>query len=229
MSVIETKDLKKTYLSGKINVEALRGVSVGIGAGEFVAFAGPSGSGKTTLLNLIGGLDDITAGEVFLDGTRINDLNQTRLSQVRLTKISYIFQQYNLIPVLTAYENVEYPLLLAGVKTDERKQRITKALANVHIQELAERKPNDMSGGQQQRVAVARALAIKPKIVLADEPTANLDSKNSVALIDLMRELNERQKVTFVFSSHDPLVMERSKRLIILKDGMIERDQEQNA
>lgn len=229
MPVIETKDLKKTYVTGKVAVEALRGVTVKIEPGEFVAFAGPSGSGKTTFLNLIGGLDDITAGEAWLDGVKINNLNQTKLSEIRLKNISYIFQQYNLIPVLTAYENVEYPLLLEGIKLAERKQRILKALKDVHIAELAGRKPGDMSGGQQQRVAVARALAIEPKIVLADEPTANLDSKNSASLIDLMRELNESQQVTFVFSSHDPMVMEKSKRLIILKDGMIDKDQRQNA
>lgn len=228
MAVIETKDLKKTYITGKVKVEALRGITVKIEVGDFAAFAGPSGSGKTTFLNLIGGLDNITAGEVFLDGIKINALSQTKLSEIRLKKISYIFQQYNLIPVLTAYENVEYPLLLEGIKSSERKQRILKALQDVHIADLAERKPNDMSGGQQQRVAVARALAVNPKIVLADEPTANLDSKNSASLIDLMRELNESQKVTFVFSSHDPMVMEKSKRLIILKDGLIERDQKQN-
>jgi putative ABC transport system ATP-binding protein len=224
MSVIVTKELKKTYITGKVKVEALRGITVEIAEGDFASFAGPSGSGKTTLLNLIGGLDDITSGEVFLDGTRINDLSQSKLSEIRLKKISYVFQQYNLIPVLTAYENIEYPLLLAGIKSEERASRIHKSLENVYIEELAGRKPQDMSGGQQQRVAIARALAVNPKIVLADEPTANLDSKNSSALIDLMRELNEKHKVTFVFSTHDPMVMEKSKRLILLKDGMIESD-----
>jgi putative ABC transport system ATP-binding protein len=227
MAVIETKDLKKIYITGEIKVEALRGITVSIEEGDFVAFAGPSGSGKTTLLNLIGGLDDITSGEVYLDGTKINDLSQSKLSEIRLKKISYIFQQYNLIPVLTAYENVEYPLLLSGIKVAESRPRILSALRNVHIEELAGRRPNDMSGGQQQRVAIARALAINPKIVLADEPTANLDSKNASALIDLMRTLNEEQKVTFILSSHDTMVMEKSKRLIHLKDGMIESDEKQ--
>jgi putative ABC transport system ATP-binding protein len=225
MAVIATKDLKKTYITGEVKVEALRGITVEIEEGDFASFAGPSGSGKTTLLNLIGGLDNITSGEVFLDGTRINDLKQSTLSEIRLKKISYIFQQYNLIPVLSAYENIEYPLLLAGIKSEERSSRIRKSLENVYIKELAERKPQDMSGGQQQRVAIARALAVNPKIVLADEPTANLDSKNSSALIDLMHELNEKHKVTFVFSTHDPMVMEKSRRLILLKDGMIESDQ----
>ncbi len=228
MSVIETKELKKTYEVGRIKVDALRGVTMKIEEGDFVTFAGPSGSGKTTLLNLVGGLDDITSGEVFFEGVKINDLSQSKLSQIRLNKIGFIFQQYNLIPVLTAYENIEYPLLLQGIKPDERKERIMNALEEVNIAELAHRKPNDMSGGQQQRVAIARALVIRPKIVLADEPTANLDSKNSESLIDQMRSINETDKVTFIFSTHDPMVMGKSKRLIILKDGMIASEKRNN-
>lgn len=228
MPVVKIEDLKKTYQLGKIKVEALRGVTANIEEGDFVTFAGPSGSGKTTLLNLIGGLDDITSGEIVLDNERINNLNQSKLSQIRLNKISFIFQQYNLIPVLTAYENVEYPLLLQGIKESEREKRIMDVLEEVNIGELAHRKPNDMSGGQQQRVAIARALAIRPKIVLADEPTANLDSKNSESLIDLMRKINERDKVTFIFSTHDQMVMGKSTRLLILKDGKIESDKKNN-
>jgi len=225
MAVVEVRDLKKTYKLGKITVEALRGVTVDIKQGDFVTFAGPSGSGKTTLLNLIGGLDDITEGEILLDGRKINDLGQGRLSEIRLQKIGFIFQQYNLIPVLTAYENIEYPLLLQGVGDAERRSRIEAALKEVNIGELSSRRPNDMSGGQQQRVAIARALAIRPKIVLADEPTANLDSKNSESLIDLMREINGRDGVTFIFSTHDQMVMGKSKRLLYLKDGRIEKEE----
>ncbi|MFQ6033459.1 MAG: ABC transporter ATP-binding protein, partial [Candidatus Bipolaricaulia bacterium] len=204
---------------------ALRGIDLTIGEGEFLAIAGPSGSGKTTLLNLIGGLDRPTAGRVFLEGEEITALSRSRLAELRLRKIGFVFQAYNLIPTLTALENVEYVMLLQGVAAKERRRRALAILKEVGLEEYADRFPNRMSGGQQQRAAVARAIVARPKLVLADEPTANLDSGTGSELVETMRRLNRDHGVTFVFSTHDPLVMERAERLVRLRDGKIVADE----
>lgn len=225
MSLIRTEGLEKIYHLDHVEVPALRGVDLTIEGEEFLAIAGPSGSGKTTLLNLIGGLDRPTAGQVFLEEQEITRLNKSRLAELRLRKIGFVFQAYNLLPVLTALENVEYVMLLQGVATEERRHRALAILGEVGLAEYADRFPNRMSGGQQQRVAVARAIVAQPKLVLADEPTANLDSTASSELLDLMRQLNRDHGVTFVFSTHDPLVMERAERLVRLRDGKVFGDE----
>ena len=221
MEAVKTEGLKKTYMDGSTPVEALRGVEVTVSPGEFMALVGPSGSGKTTLLNLIGGLDKPTDGVVFVEGRVITDLTATKLAELRLTRIGFIFQEYNLIPVLSAFENVEYVMLLQGVGEAERRERSHAILKEVGLEGMEERRPGDLSGGQQQRVAVARAIVSEPAIVLADEPTANLDSNTGAALLDLMKELNEVKGITFIFSTHDPMVMERARRIVHLKDGLI--------
>ncbi|HED04874.1 MAG TPA: ABC transporter ATP-binding protein [Candidatus Fraserbacteria bacterium] len=225
MSLIRTEGLEKIYRLDHVEVPALRGVDLTIEGEEFLAIAGPSGSGKTTLLNLIGGLDRPTAGQVFLEEQEITRLNKSRLAELRLRKIGFVFQAYNLLPVLTALENVEYVMLLQGIAAGERRQRALAILGEVGLAEYANRFPNLMSGGQQQRVAVARAIVAQPKLVLADEPTANLDSTASSELLDLMRQLNRDHGVTFVFSTHDPLVMERAERLVRLRDGKVFGDE----
>jgi putative ABC transport system ATP-binding protein len=224
MSIIEIKNLIKTYESNGIEVHAIRGVDLNIEKGEFTAIAGPSGSGKTTLLNIIGGLDKPTSGTVSLAGEIINDYSATKLSDMRLNKIGFIFQAYNLIPVLSARENVEYVLLLQGTDAKEREKRSAAILKEVGLGKEMNRRPHELSGGQQQRVAVARAMVSEPEIVLADEPTANLDQDTGSSLLDLMYELNGSKGITFLFSTHDPMVMERSKRLVGLRDGMIADD-----
>ncbi len=221
MEAVKTKGLKKTYMDGSTPVEALRGVEVTVNAGEFMALVGPSGSGKTTLLNLIGGLDRPTEGVVFVEGRVITDLTAAGLAELRLRRIGFIFQEYNLIPVLSAFENVEYVMLLQGVGEVERREKSHAILKEVGLEGMEARRPGDLSGGQQQRVAVARAIVSEPAIVLADEPTANLDSHTGAALLDLMKELNEEKGVTFIFSTHDPMVMERARRIVHLKDGLI--------
>ncbi len=225
MYIIETQNLKKYYNQGsEIEVKALDGVNFRIQAGEFTAIVGPSGSGKTTLLNLIGGLDRPTEGKILIDGNDISQLSENQLIDFRLHNIGFVFQAYNLIPVLTAYENAEFIMLLQKRPKTERKQRVNELLKAVGLQEQIDKKPAQMSGGQQQRVAVARALASKPKFVLADEPTANLDSKSTTQLLDIMKKLNEEEGVTFIFSTHDQRVIERAKRIITLDDGKIIKD-----
>lgn len=206
-------------------VKAVDNVSLKIHEGEFSALVGPSGSGKTTLLNLMSGLDTPSSGKVYLAGNAISDMKGNALSDYRRDHIGFIFQSYNLIPVLTAYENVEYILLLQNIPLIERRERVFSILKDVGLAGKEHRKTTELSGGQQQRVAVARAMVSRPDIILADEPTANLDSHTGSALLDMMRELNETKKITFVFSTHDHMIMERAKRLIILKDGKIDREE----
>ncbi len=229
MKVIETKDLKKYYNAGtELEVRALDGVNLNIEQGEFTAIVGPSGSGKTTLLNLIGGLDQATGGEVSINGQNITGLSENELIDFRLHHIGFVFQAYNLIPVLSAYENAEFIMLLQGKSEAERRQRVTKLLTEVGLGTQLDKRPAQLSGGQQQRVAVARALASKPKFVLADEPTANLDSKSTAQLLDIMKKLNEEEGITFIFSTHDQRVIDRAKRIITLEDGQIVSDIAQN-
>lgn len=223
MSIVTVDSISKTYQDhNKIPVQALKNVVLTIADGEFTAIAGPSGSGKTTLLNVIGGLDRPDAGTVTVAGQNLAALNRNQLAEFRLNTLGFIFQAYNLIPVLTAEENAEFMLLLQGVHPKERHQRVKTEFAELGIEsELLKRRPNQLSGGQQQRVAVARALVSHPKLILADEPTANLDSKTGSNLLDKMKEMNEKKGVTFLFSTHDPMVMDRARRLLILRDGEI--------
>lgn len=227
MSIIRTENLEKTYEDNGVPVKAVRGVSMTIEPGEFTVIAGPSGSGKTTLLNLIGALDVPTAGTVMLENAVLAELSRDQLSDLRLRKIGFVFQAYNLIPVLSAIENVEFTMVLSGVSEKDRTDRAMKVLNELGIGELANKRPNEMSGGQQQRVAVARAIVNDPALVLADEPTANLDSKTGEELLDLMENMNREKQITFVFSSHDPQVIERAHRLITLIDGQIVEDKKQ--
>ena len=222
---VKLNKVTKTYSSGEIKVDALLDVTMEIKDGEFLSIAGPSGSGKTTLLNMIGCLDDPTSGEILHDNRNIAELSDNELADFRNHNLGFIFQTFNLIPVLTAYENVEFSLILRGNGNGKMHRKIVEdILTRVGLQEEMHRKPGEMSGGQQQRVAIARALVKNPKIVLADEPTANLDSETATDILALMKKLNEDDNVTFVFSTHDKLVMEFAKRLIILKDGKISSD-----
>ncbi len=220
--MISVENVRKIYPTKSETVEALRGVSLKIESGEFTAIAGPSGSGKSTLLNLLGGLDQPTSGKILIEGQDITVLSETELCDLRLKKIGFIFQAYNLIHVLTARENVEYVMLLQGLSEKERRRKSMEILTEVGLRDQADRRPTELSGGQQQRVAVARAIITAPAIVLADEPTANLDSTTAGGLLDLMAELNQKHKVTFVFSSHDPLVLSRARRVIRLHDGQVQ-------
>ena len=206
-------------------VKAVDRVSIEIERGEFTAIVGPSGSGKTTLLHLLGGLDNPTSGVVKLSGTNIAEMSGAVLADFRRDHIGFVFQSYNLIPVFSAEENIEYIMLLQGIDRAERKRRVSDMLHQVGLDGLAQRRPNKLSGGQQQRVAVARAMVSRPDIILADEPTANLDSKTGIALLDLMKELNEKHQMTFVFSTHDERIMSRATRLIHIHDGEIELDE----
>ena len=223
--IIRTENLDKIYRDNGIPVHALKKINFTVNKGEFTVLAGPSGSGKTTLLNLIGALDSPTAGKVFFEGTDISNKKPKQLSSLRLNKLGFIFQAYNLIPVLTAIENIEFSMMLSGISQKIRRQRAIQVMEELGIGELAEKRPNEMSGGQQQRVAVARAIVNNPMVILADEPTANLDSKTGAILLDIMEKMNREKNITFVFSSHDPQVIERGKRLIILHDGMIESEE----
>lgn len=222
MAIVAVKEVTKDYMQGKVVVNALRGITLDIQKGDFLALAGPSGSGKTTLLNCIGGLDTTTAGTIHVGDRSLSGMTSRQLAKMRLDDIGFIFQAYNLIPVLTALENVEFIMHLQGVPPQERRQRAKEILEKVGLEEQLNRRPTEMSGGQQQRVAVARAIVSQPKIVLADEPTANLDSTTGASLLDMMRDLNQKQGVTFIFSTHDRMVMEYSKRLIKIRDGQIE-------
>ena len=224
MKIIEIKDLHKVYTDNSISVKAVNGIDLSFEEGEFTAIVGPSGSGKTTLLNIIGGLDDATEGTVTIDNVEINQLSARKLTDFRMKNIGFVFQAYNLIPVLTAGENVEFIMHLQGVGKKEREARTTELLKAVGLGDLMNRRPSKLSGGQQQRVAVARALASKPKFVLEDEPTANLDSKSTENLLDIMEKLNKEEKITFIFSTHDARVVNKARRVITLEDGKIISD-----
>ncbi|HCP45166.1 MAG TPA: macrolide ABC transporter ATP-binding protein [Deltaproteobacteria bacterium] len=225
MSIVQVTGLTRTYKQGSLEVHALRGVDLSIEPGEFTVLMGPSGSGKTTLLNQIGALDVPDSGSVKVEGRELGGMSAAELARLRLERLGFVFQAFNLIPVLSAYENAEFVLLMQGVGADERKQRVMQTLASVGLEGMEGRRPNELSGGQQQRVAVARAIAGKPALVLADEPTANLDSKTGYELIETMKTLNETQGVTFVFATHDPKVMEHAKRIVRLVDGKIVEDE----
>jgi len=224
-AVIRTEGITKDYSENGVPVRALRGIDMCIEPGEFTAIVGPSGSGKTTFLNIISGLDTATAGSVWLAGKLLSGLSGRELSDFRRDHIGFVFQAYNLIPVLSVAENVEYIMLLQGVPSDERRRRVEAMLSPLGLSGMADRRPTQLSGGQQQRAAIARAMVAQPSLVLADEPTANLDSATAVDLIEMMRRLNEETGMTFVFSTHDPRIMERARRLIVLVDGQIDRDE----
>lgn len=224
-AAVRTEDVWKIFEQEAEEVQAVRGVSVTIEPGEFTAMAGPSGSGKTTLLNLIGGLTRPSRGHVWVAGRDLTDMSNRDLAHMRLMEIGFIFQAYNLLPVLTAAENAEFPLLLQGVDSDDRERRVQDLFRRTGLEGLEDRRPGKLSGGQQQRVAVIRAVVGEPALVLADEPTANLDSTTSDSLLDMMEELNRELGTTFVFATHDPRVMERARRLIRLVDGAIASDE----
>jgi len=221
---VELKDVKKTYRTGSIEVPALRGISLQVAPGEFLAIAGPSGCGKTTLLNIIGGLDRADTGEVLVDGKNLQLLSSGNLARLRLQRLGFVFQAYNLLPVLTALENAEFTLLLQGVPAKLRKAKVEKLFSEIGLAGLENRRPGELSGGQQQRVAVARAMVSDPALILADEPTANLDSVTATALLEVMEQLNRAHGTTFAYATHDPQVMERAHRLIHLRDGQIAGD-----
>lgn len=223
-NIITTKDIVKTYKDNSVEVRAVRGISLKIDSGEFTAIVGPSGSGKTTLLNIVSGLDSPTSGEVILNGISLSKMKGKELSDFRRDNLGFVFQSYNLIPVLTVEENVEYIMLLQGVKKEERVRRVKEILEDVGLSDMQDRLPTQLSGGQQQRVAIARAMVSNPILILADEPTANLDSKMGSDLLDMMRELNQKTGMTFLFSTHDRMIMERATRLITLKDGIVVDD-----
>jgi putative ABC transport system ATP-binding protein len=223
--VIKSAGLYKIYNEDSIPVYALRDVSIEIEKGDFVAVVGPSGSGKTTFLNIVGGLDQPTRGSVTVDGKELSGMSENELINFRRDHIGFVFQAYNLIPVLTAKENAEFVMLLQGISEEERNERVDSLLEAVGIADRAGNKPGELSGGEQQRVAVARALAPKPAFILADEPTANLDTKAAYNLLDMMEKLNEEEHITFVFSTHDPRVMERARRIITLEDGAVVSDE----
>ncbi|MCH8146116.1 MAG: ABC transporter ATP-binding protein [Gemmatimonadetes bacterium] len=224
MPAVKTADVWKVFEHDGLAVEAVRGVSLDIEPGEFVVLAGPSGSGKTTLLNLLGGLTRPTRGGVWIDGRDLTSMSERELAKLRLERVGFVFQAYNLLPVLTALENAEFSLLLRGIPPDERRRRVEELFAVIGMTGLEDRRPAKLSGGEQQRVAVARAVVGKPALVLADEPTANLDSAASDALLGVMADLNRERGTTFVFATHDTRLMERAKRLIRLVDGAIESD-----
>jgi len=221
MTGIRAEHINKVYQQDHVAVEALTDVSLGIAEGEFLALVGPSGSGKSTLLNIIGGLDRPTSGRMWIGDQELGELSRQELSKLRRARIGFVFQQFNLIPVLTALENVEYVMLLQGVPDAERRERARTILDEVGLGGMENRRPGELSGGQQQRVAVARAIVAAPALVLADEPTANLDSVTGTALIEMMRRLNTEKGVTFIFSTHDPMVMEHAQRLVRLHDGKV--------
>lgn len=228
MGIIVTKDLHKVYSETKVPVNALNGISITFDEGEFTAIVGPSGSGKTTLLNMIGGLDTPSRGEVHINGTNVTALSSKKLIDFRLHNIGFVFQSYNLIPVLTALENVEFIMQLQGVPKAERRKRAVELLQAVGLEDKIDNRPGDISGGQQQRVSVARALASHPRFILADEPTANLDSKSTAELLDIMLRMNEQFKTTFIFSTHDQRVMDRARRIVTIEDGRVSDDLTRN-
>ena len=219
--VVQCQDISKIYQQGPLEVYALSEINFNVHRGDFICLSGPSGSGKSTLLNMIGGLDVPSSGEIYIDGEEIDELNKGQLADMRLHKIGFIFQAYNLIPVLTAQENIEMVMQMQGVKKSERHQKSLSILKEVGLEGLEHRKPPELSGGQQQRVAVARAIVSRPSLILADEPTANLDSVTASKLIDLMLEMNQQHNTTFIISTHDPMIMQRAKTLVKLHDGKI--------
>lgn len=221
--MIQIKDVKKTYILGKTRVLALSGINLNINEGEFVCIIGPSGSGKSTLLNILGCLDKPDSGEVIIETENINNLNRNQLAEFRANKVGFIFQSFNLIPVLNVYENIEFPLLIKKEQLSEEEKRawIMRLLAEVGLTDLIKHKPDELSGGQRQRVAIARALVTKPRIILADEPTANLDSETAQSIIGLMKKLNEEENVTFIFSTHDASITKYATSLYQLKDGRL--------
>ncbi|MFO7781698.1 MAG: ABC transporter ATP-binding protein [Spirochaetia bacterium] len=221
MPVLEVADVHKTYTLGKTEIHALKGVSFMVSPGDFLSIVGPSGCGKTTLLNIIGAIDQPTRGEVRIDGEPLSGLSDNDEADMRLARMGFIFQAFNLIPVLNILENVEFPLILAGVKPRPRRERAHKLIEAVGLADYGTHKPDELSGGQRQRVAIARALVNDPELVIADEPTANLDSETGGMILELMRRLNLEQKVSFIFSTHDPDIMRYAKRIIQLKDGLI--------
>jgi putative ABC transport system ATP-binding protein len=221
---VELAAVKKTYRTGPIQVPALRGIDLKVAPGEFLAIAGPSGCGKTTLLNIIGGLDRADTGKVLVEGKDLQLLSSGGLARLRLRRLGFVFQAYNLLPVLTALENAEFTLLLQGLPAEQRQARVRKLFAEIGLAGLEDRRPAELSGGQQQRVAVARAMVTEPALILADEPTANLDSVTATALLEVMELLNRTHGTTFVYATHDPQVMERARRLIHLRDGQIFSD-----
>ncbi|MBN1272374.1 MAG: ABC transporter ATP-binding protein [Candidatus Aminicenantes bacterium] len=223
--IVYTEGLEKTYKDNGLEVKAVRGIDLRLKSGEFTAVVGPSGSGKTTLLNIISGLDTATRGEVWLKGRLLSKMKKRELADFRRDNIGFIFQAYNLIPVLRVEENVEYIMLLQGVNKLERHKRVLEILDEVGLQGMGNRLPPKLSGGQQQRVAIARAMVSRPALILADEPTANLDSKTGGALLDMMKELNRKTGMTFLFSTHDNIVVERARRVITLQDGKILKDE----
>ena len=227
-TAVRTTNLWKIYPQEPDPVEAVRDISIKIETGDFVAMAGPSGSGKTTMLNMIGGLTRPSQGQISIGDQEITEMSDKDLAQLRLERIGFVFQSYNLLPVLTALENAEFTLLLSGIPKDERRKKVLELFNKIGLSGLEDRKPGKLSGGQQQRVAVARAVVANPALILADEPTANLDSKASADLLDVMERLNQDHGTTFLFSTHDPRVMERSRRLITLVDGQIESDERRN-
>jgi putative ABC transport system ATP-binding protein len=224
MNIVRIRELKKVYDENSVPVHALNGVTLDIEEGEFTAIVGPSGSGKTTLLNLIGGLDEASSGSVSIAGTAISSLSARRRTRFRLHNIGFVFQSYNLIPVFTARENIEFIMQLQGISKSIRNERATELLRAVGLEDRAASRPAKLSGGQQQRVAVARALASRPRFILADEPTANLDSKATSNLLDIMGQLNRDEKITFIFSTHDSRVVQRARRVITLEDGLVVSD-----
>ena len=226
-TIIDAHNVSKIYKETAIPVRALQDVHLHIEEGEFVALVGPSGSGKSTLLNMIGGLDEPTSGTVFVDGVEITKLPENKLIDFRLQNIGFVFQSFNLIPVLTSRENIGFVLQLQKVAKKDREKRVLELLREVGLEEKINSRPGELSGGQQQRVAVARALASKPKIILADEPTANLDSKSASNLLDIMAKLNKEEKITFLFSTHDQRVIEKARRVITLVDGKVDSDVDQ--
>jgi putative ABC transport system ATP-binding protein len=221
MNIIEIKDLKKVYNDSAIEVKAIDGITLNFTEGEFTAIVGPSGSGKTTLLNLLGGLDKPSEGTIMINNTDITSLSTRKLTDFRMRNIGFVFQSYNLIPVLTAEENIEFVMNLQGSSKTIRQNRVKELLAGIGLPDRGKNRPAQLSGGQQQRVAVARALAPKPKFILADEPTANLDSKSAETLLDIMEKLNHEENTTFIFSTHDPRVVAKAHRVITLEDGKI--------
>ncbi len=225
MSVVELVDVRKLYRLGDTTVEALRGVSLAVEKGEFLAIAGPSGSGKSTILNMIGCIDNPTSGRVLVDGTEVEHLTDTQLTRYRRSKIGFIFQSFNLIPVLNVYENIEFPLLLRrSLSRRERERTVMRFVEEVGLADRLKNKPNELSGGQRQRVAIARALVTNPLIILADEPTANLDSVTGHKIVELMKTINETEKTTLVFSTHDAHIMDHARRVVRLHDGQVDSD-----
>ncbi|MEE4177178.1 MAG: ABC transporter ATP-binding protein [Bacteroides sp.] len=225
MKILKLKNVNKIYNSSQVKVHAVNDVSLDFEEAEFAAIVGPSGSGKTTLLNMIGGLDMPTSGEIFIDGTDLSRLKASKLIDFRLRNIGFVFQSYNLIPVLTAKENVEFIMTLQKWPQEERDERTLELLQAVGLAERVNSRPSKLSGGQQQRIAVARALASRPKFILADEPTANLDSKSATTLLEIMEKLNQESKITFIFSTHDPRVVKMARRVITLEDGKVITDE----